>query len=267
MVYSDITYVGMGPGSGSEWVTVCYVKPSHCNLCGNLNGWSGSCTLALYQSQSRSHLSSVWLDHNREIKDCEGGIKTCLSKNARCILPLKRTWAILQVCCVKDLHRWNSIPLISNVTNLVRLCDAYVSVWRPWTAALYPHYRAFPPGSWVSQRYLPVVLWLKFKKSKKSIHLLEDSITHGTLFAKFASTWRPALSTMNEAAKKRWLATKGVRLLIIIQPINPKTVCVSQNTPSETPLLYCSHFVVNLVANDMQYSSCRVNFAWGQVDI
>ena len=34
MVYSDRTYVGTGP----EWVTVFYVKPSHCNLCGNLNG-------------------------------------------------------------------------------------------------------------------------------------------------------------------------------------------------------------------------------------
>ena len=34
MAYSDRTYVGTGP----EWVTVYYVKPSHCNLCGKLNG-------------------------------------------------------------------------------------------------------------------------------------------------------------------------------------------------------------------------------------
>ena len=40
------TYVGTGPGP--EWITVFYVKPSHCNLCGNLNG---SYTLALYQSR------------------------------------------------------------------------------------------------------------------------------------------------------------------------------------------------------------------------
>ena len=25
---------GPGPGPGPEWVTVYYVKPSHCNLCG-----------------------------------------------------------------------------------------------------------------------------------------------------------------------------------------------------------------------------------------
>ena len=58
MAYSDRTYVGPGP----EWVTVFYVKPLHCNLCGNLNG---SHTLVLYQSwsRSRSHISSVWLDH------------------------------------------------------------------------------------------------------------------------------------------------------------------------------------------------------------
>ena len=64
MAYSDRTYVGTGPGLGPEWIIVYYVKPSHCNLCGNLNR---SHTLALYQSwsrpQSRSHISSVWLDH------------------------------------------------------------------------------------------------------------------------------------------------------------------------------------------------------------
>ena len=36
MAYPDRTYVEKEPGP--EWVTVCYVKPSHCNLCGNLNG-------------------------------------------------------------------------------------------------------------------------------------------------------------------------------------------------------------------------------------
>ena len=56
MAYSDRTYVGTGLGPGPEWVNVYYVKLSHCNLCGNLN-WSY--TLALYQSQSRSHISSV----------------------------------------------------------------------------------------------------------------------------------------------------------------------------------------------------------------
>ena len=64
VAYSDRTYVGTGPGPGPEWVTVFYVKPSHCNLKGNLNG---SYTLALYQSrswsQSQCHISSVWLDH------------------------------------------------------------------------------------------------------------------------------------------------------------------------------------------------------------
>ena len=45
--YSDRTYVGIRPGPGPEWVTVYYVKPSHCNLCGKLNM---SYTLALYQS-------------------------------------------------------------------------------------------------------------------------------------------------------------------------------------------------------------------------
>ena len=34
MAHSDRTYVGPGP----EWVTVYYVKPSHCNFCGNLTG-------------------------------------------------------------------------------------------------------------------------------------------------------------------------------------------------------------------------------------
>ena len=48
MAYSDRTYVWTGPGP--EWVTVFYVKPSHCNLCGNLNM---SYTLALYQSWHR----------------------------------------------------------------------------------------------------------------------------------------------------------------------------------------------------------------------
>ena len=38
MAYSDRTYVGTGPGPGPEWVTVFYVRPSHYNLCGNLNG-------------------------------------------------------------------------------------------------------------------------------------------------------------------------------------------------------------------------------------
>ena len=37
MAYSDRTYVGTGPGPGPEWITVYYVKPLHCNLCGNLN--------------------------------------------------------------------------------------------------------------------------------------------------------------------------------------------------------------------------------------
>ena len=43
------------------WVTVYYVKPPHCNLCG-----TGTCTytLALYQSQSRSHISSVRISHH-----------------------------------------------------------------------------------------------------------------------------------------------------------------------------------------------------------
>ena len=54
----DRIYVGAGPGL--EWVTVNYVKPSHCNLC-------GSYTLALYQSwsrsQSHSHVSSVGMSH------------------------------------------------------------------------------------------------------------------------------------------------------------------------------------------------------------
>ena len=54
MANSDRTYVGTGPGP--EWVTVYYVKPSHCNLCGNLNG---PYTLALYQFRSGSHISSV----------------------------------------------------------------------------------------------------------------------------------------------------------------------------------------------------------------
>ena len=72
MAYSDKTYVGMGPGPGPEWVTVYYVKPSHCNFCGNLNG---SYTLALYQSQSRSQISSVWLDGEtiRKVKRVELG--------------------------------------------------------------------------------------------------------------------------------------------------------------------------------------------------
>ena len=37
MAYSDRTYVGTGLGPGPEWITVYYVKPLHCNLCGNLN--------------------------------------------------------------------------------------------------------------------------------------------------------------------------------------------------------------------------------------
>ena len=63
MARSDRTYMGTGLGPGPEWVTVYYVKPSHCNLCGNLNG---SYTLALYQSRSRSHshVSSVWMNHH-----------------------------------------------------------------------------------------------------------------------------------------------------------------------------------------------------------
>ena len=66
MAYSDRTHMGtgQGPGPGPEWVTVYYVKLSHCNLCGNLNG---SYTLALYQSWSRSrlrsHISSIWISH------------------------------------------------------------------------------------------------------------------------------------------------------------------------------------------------------------
>ena len=60
MVHSDRTYVGTGPGLGPEWATEYYVKPSHRNLYGNLNG---SYTLAWYQSQSlsrsHSHISSV----------------------------------------------------------------------------------------------------------------------------------------------------------------------------------------------------------------
>ena len=40
MAYSDRTYVG--PGPGPEWVSVYYVKPSHCNLCGNLQCYSQS---------------------------------------------------------------------------------------------------------------------------------------------------------------------------------------------------------------------------------
>ena len=64
MAYSDRTYVGPGPRLGSGWVTVYYVKPSHCNLCGNLNV---SYTLALYQSRSRSlsqsYISSVWISN------------------------------------------------------------------------------------------------------------------------------------------------------------------------------------------------------------
>ena len=39
MAYSDRTYVGTGPAAGPEWVAVFYVRPSHCNLCGNLNGY------------------------------------------------------------------------------------------------------------------------------------------------------------------------------------------------------------------------------------
>ena len=46
--------VMVGTGPGPEWVNVYYVKLSHCNLCGNLNG---SYTLALYQSQS--HRTSI----------------------------------------------------------------------------------------------------------------------------------------------------------------------------------------------------------------
>ena len=40
----------------SLFYTVYYAEPSHCNLCG-----TGTCTytLALYQSRSRSHISSV----------------------------------------------------------------------------------------------------------------------------------------------------------------------------------------------------------------
>ena len=34
MAYSDRIYVGLEP----EWVTVYYVKSSHCNLCRNLHG-------------------------------------------------------------------------------------------------------------------------------------------------------------------------------------------------------------------------------------
>ena len=49
-----------GTGTGKEWVTVYYAEPSHCILCGNLNG---TYTLALYQSWYRSqspfHISSV----------------------------------------------------------------------------------------------------------------------------------------------------------------------------------------------------------------
>ena len=37
MAHSDRAYVGTGPEPGLEWVTLYYVKPSHCNLCGNLN--------------------------------------------------------------------------------------------------------------------------------------------------------------------------------------------------------------------------------------
>ena len=62
MAHSDRTYVGTGTGPGPEWVTVYYVKPSHCNLSGQLNG---SYTLALYQSRSHSHISSVWMSHKR----------------------------------------------------------------------------------------------------------------------------------------------------------------------------------------------------------
>ena len=55
-VFPKPVMVGTGPGPGPEWVTVYYVKPSHCNLCGNLNG---SYTLALYHSRSQSHITSV----------------------------------------------------------------------------------------------------------------------------------------------------------------------------------------------------------------
>ena len=55
-----------GNGTGTRMVTVYYVKPSHCNLYGNLNR---SYTLALYQSrsQSHSHTSSVWISHKCSI--------------------------------------------------------------------------------------------------------------------------------------------------------------------------------------------------------
>ena len=55
MAYSDRTYVGLGP----EWVTAYYVKPSHCNLCGNLKGPILSHCMS---PGPRSRLSSVWLD-------------------------------------------------------------------------------------------------------------------------------------------------------------------------------------------------------------
>ena len=62
------TCVGTGPGP--EWVTVYYVKPSHWNLCGNLNG---SNILALYKSRSRSHshISSVWMSHNCQLQELD----------------------------------------------------------------------------------------------------------------------------------------------------------------------------------------------------
>ena len=49
-------------GRNRDQNRLLYIKPSHYNLCGNLNG---SCTLALYQSRSRSHshISSVCVSH------------------------------------------------------------------------------------------------------------------------------------------------------------------------------------------------------------
>ena len=78
---------------------VRHIKPSHYNLCGNLNG---SCTLALYQSRSRSHshISSVCINHR---------------STASCVYPFCRrtrcqSWAPWEARCSATLPRQGAIP-------------------------------------------------------------------------------------------------------------------------------------------------------------
>ena len=99
--------MGPGPGLGPEWVTVCYVKHSHCNFCGNLNG---SYTLALYQSRS------VWLDHEANM--------VC----SHCLTP-------------------RPINQSSDYTIILHNPFSFISICRSWCQAVWTHPSSDSEGS------------------------------------------------------------------------------------------------------------------------